>query len=79
MDNENMLGYLASIDVIKKGTDTEVKDILKNSLSISSFEESSAESWTNALKKASIYISYPVAYDSKTFSAIMDCTVAKRC
>lgn len=29
MDNENMLGYLASIDVIKKGTDTEVKDILK--------------------------------------------------
>lgn len=29
MDNENMLGYLASIDVIKKGTDTEVKDIIK--------------------------------------------------
>lgn len=54
---------------------SDVKEILKNGLSCESFEEISQENWTNALKKASIYISYPVAYDSKTFSAIMDCGV----
>ena len=29
MDNENISGYLASMDVVKKGSDVEVKDILK--------------------------------------------------
>ena len=40
---------------------SDVKEILKSGLSCESFEEISQENWTNALKKASIYISYPVA------------------
>lgn len=48
------------------------KDILKKGLGSSTFAESDTETWKAALKGVSAYISYPVAYDTKTFSAIMD-------
>jgi len=54
---------------------SKIKDILKNGLGETNFAESSSETWKTALKGNSVYISYPVAYDSKTFSAIMDTTI----
>lgn len=53
----------------------EIKDILKGGLAEKSFGEFDEERWKTALKSTSIYISYPVEYDSKTFSAIMDTPV----
>ncbi len=49
-----------------------VKEILKQGLSESSFSKASEELWKEALKYKSIYMEYPVSYDIKTFSAIMD-------
>lgn len=53
-----------------------VKEVLKSGLTEQTFEECTPEKWKEALKSASVYISYPVAYDSKTFSAIMDSSVS---
>ena len=49
-----------------------VKEILKSGLSAHNVTEGSAELWKEALKYKSIYLSYPVSYGTKTFSAIMD-------
>ena len=54
---------------------SQVKDVLKGGLSEQNFEEGSGERWKEALKNASVYITYPVAYDFKTFSAVMDSPV----
>lgn len=49
-----------------------VKEILKEGLAETEFSKGSPELWKEALKYKSIYLSYPVSYGSKTFSAIMD-------
>ena len=49
-----------------------VKKILKEALATGDVGESTPEAWKDALKYKSIYLSYPVEYDTKTFSAIMD-------
>ncbi len=49
-----------------------VKEILKEGLAEKEHTKGSPELWKEALKYKSIYLSYPVAYASKTFSAIMD-------
>ncbi len=49
-----------------------VKDVLKKGLSETNVSEGSAQAWKDALKYKSIYLSYPVAYGTKTFSAILD-------
>jgi len=49
-----------------------VKEILKNGLAEEKAENGDSEIWKSALKGSSIYISYPIDYDVKTFSAIMD-------
>jgi len=52
-----------------------VKDILKSGLSVDSVSEGSQELWKESLKYKSIYLSYPVSYGIKTFSAILDTPV----
>ena len=50
-----------------------VKELLKDGLSQKkNVSQSSIEAWKDALKYKSIYISYPVTYGVKTFSAILD-------
>lgn len=49
-----------------------VKEILKSGLSEKTYSEASPELWKEALKYKSIYLSYPVSYGIKTFSAVMD-------
>lgn len=49
-----------------------VKEILKEGLSSETFDKGNEDAWKNALKTKSIYLAYPVAYDTKTYSAIMD-------
>ena len=50
-----------------------VKTLLKSGLSEKkNIAQSSARAWQDALKYKSIYFSYPVAYDTKTFAAILD-------
>ncbi|MBO5008954.1 MAG: hypothetical protein J6D26_08975 [Clostridia bacterium] len=49
-----------------------VKKILKQGLKSESYDKGTEEAWKNALKTKSIYIAYPVAYGTKTFSALMD-------
>jgi len=49
-----------------------VKKILKIGLTETEAQESTFEAWKDALKYKSIYLSYPVAYGTKTFSAILD-------
>ena len=48
-----------------------IKEILKNGLNSREYTKSDGDSWKNALKYKSIYLSYPVSYGTKTFSAIM--------
>lgn len=52
-----------------------IKSILKSGLSEKNFTQSTKDKWKEALKSTSVYIAYPVSYDVKTFSAIMDTTV----
>lgn len=52
-----------------------VKKLLKDALAITEVSESTIEAWKDALKYKSIYLSYPVQYDIKTFSAIMDAPI----
>lgn len=49
-----------------------VKNILKMGLTEGTAEETTPEAWKDALKYKSIYMSYPVEYGTKTFSAILD-------
>lgn len=49
-----------------------IKDILKSGLCEKNFSSVTIDNWKNALKNSSVYISYPVPYDVKTFAAIMD-------
>lgn len=49
-----------------------VKNILKSGLSAKEFESTTREIWLNALKGTSIYASYPVPYDTATFSVVMN-------
>ncbi len=49
-----------------------IKDILKSGLAKTTFENCTPDAWKDALKYKSIYLSYPVAYETGTFSAIMD-------
>lgn len=49
-----------------------VKEILKNGISEKEFIKANSDLWKESLKAKSIYLSYPVTYDLKTFSAIMD-------
>jgi len=49
-----------------------IKEILKEGLSSNSYSKGSPELWKEALKYKSVYLSYPVTYGEKTFSAIMD-------
>jgi len=50
----------------------EVKSFLKLALSQKESAESTDLAWKDALKYKSIYFSYPVSYEAKTFSAILD-------
>ena len=51
---------------------TDVLDILKYGLSKTSFTSVSEDEWNNALKIGSVYISYPVAYDSDLLCKILE-------
>lgn len=53
-----------------------IKSILKSGLGEKDFTQSSKDKWKEALKSTSVYIAYPVSYDVKTFSAIMDTAVS---
>ena len=53
-----------------------IKAILKSGLEKKTFEKSSADAWKDALKYKSIYMSYPVEYESGVFSAIMDTPIS---
>ena len=53
-----------------------VKSILKSGLSEKEFSQTTPEKWKDSLKGASVYIAYPVSYDAKTFSAIMDTAIS---
>ncbi len=52
-----------------------VKEILKTGLAQETYTEAEPELWKESLKYKSIYLSYPVAYGAKTFSAILDTPV----
>ena len=52
-----------------------IKEILKSGLKSRNHSKTNGSAWEQALVSRSIYISYPVAYGSKTFSAIMDTPV----
>ena len=52
-----------------------VKEILKSGLSEKNSSPASPDLWKEALKYKSIYLSYPVSYGIKTFSAVMDTPV----
>lgn len=49
-----------------------IKAMLKTGLKEKTTTESTAEAWKDALRHKSIYFSYPVPYDLRTFSAILD-------
>ncbi len=53
-----------------------IKDVLKSGLKEKeNVEKGTGEVWKEALKYKSIYFSYPVSYDIKTFSAILDTSI----
>lgn len=54
-----------------------VKDTLKIALSSKEFVLSDAEKWKGALKGVSLYVTYPVAYDTAVFAAVMDTQIAQ--
>lgn len=51
---------------------TDILDVVKYSISKTKFVDASEEEWNNALKISSVYISYPVAYDSNLLCKILE-------
>ena len=51
---------------------TDILDVLKYSIAKTKFNTATEEEWLNALKISSVYISYPVAYDSDLLCKLLE-------
>lgn len=51
---------------------TDILDVIKHSISKTKFTSATEEEWLNALKIGSVYISYPIAYDSNLLCKLLE-------